>query len=360
VIANSLVELDFPRKPSDVTPDWLTRVLGAEVDSVAIRPIAEGAGFMGLLAVLTITYRPGATGPASVVVKLPTEEPGSVAVGQMLRLWEREARFYLDLASDLPVLTPRCYWADGDQDSGIYGLVIEDLSHLTNGDQIAGATEAQATASIDSLARLHASQSGDAPSARLDWVPSVLTDPMYLGLQPMLEAVWPTFVAELGDQAPAGTLEVVEASIPMLTDNLRTQLLEETLVHYDFRVDNLFFEADKVIVLDWQAIARGQGLYDLTYFLAGSLTIEARRATERSLVERYRRGLSDGGVAVPARDEFFDLYRRSMLSTVGIASMLLGQLDFSINERAGDLARGMSARFCTAAHDLRVEEFLSV
>ena len=146
----------------------------------------------------------------------------------------------------------------------------------------------------------------------------------------------------------------------MLTDNLRTQLLEETLVHYDFRVDNLFFEADKVIVLDWQAIARGQGIYDLTYFLAGSLTIAARRATERSLVARYRRGLSDGGVAVPARDEFFDLYRRSMLSTIGIASMLLGQLDFSINERAGVLARGMSARFCTAAHDLRVEEFLSV
>jgi hypothetical protein len=353
------MELDFPRKPSDVTPDWLTRVLGAEVDGVAIRPIAEGAGFMGLLAVLTITYRPGATGPASLVVKLPTEEPGSVAVGQMLRLWEREARFYLDLADRLPVDTPRCYWADGDPDSGIYGLVIEDLSHLTNGDQIAGATDAQAATAIDAMARLHSSESGDAASAHLDWVPSTLTDPMYLGLQPMLEAVWPAFVAELGDQAPAGTLEVVEASIPTLTDNLRTQLLEETLVHYDFRVDNLFFEGDKVIVLDWQAIARGQGLYDLSYFLAGSLTIEARQASERSLVERYRRGLSDGGVAVPASDEFFDLYRRSMLSTVGIAAMLLGQLDFSVNERAGVLARGMSARFFTAAHDLRVEEFLS-
>ena len=63
-------------------------------------------------------------------------------------------------------------------------------------------------------------------------------------------------------------------------------------------------------------------------------------------------------VAVPSSDEFFDPYRRAMLCTIGVATMLLGQIDFSVNERAAVLARGMSARFFTAAHDLRVEEFL--
>jgi hypothetical protein len=39
--------------------------------------------------------------------------------------------------------------------------------------------------------------------------------------------------------------------------------------------------------------------------------------------------------------------------------MLLGQLDFTINQRAADLARDMTGRFFTAAADLDVREFLS-
>jgi aminoglycoside/choline kinase family phosphotransferase len=314
---------------------------------------------MGKLAVATIAYGPGASGPSSVVVKMPTDDPGGVALGQMLRLWEKEARFYLDLAHDLPVRTPQCYWAGGDPATGVYGLVLEDLSHLTNGDQLAGATPDQAAASIDALARWQAAESGDGRSSRLEWMPSTSSDPMYLGLQPMLEAVWPTFVDQLGDQAPAGTLGVLEASIPSLTENFQMRLLEPTLVHSDFRVDNLFFDDDGVIVLDWQAVATGQGLYDLTYFLAGSLSTDRRRADERALVERYRSGLAEGGVAVPPSGEFFALYRRCMLSTAGIAAMLLGQLDFTVNQRAADLARGMASRFLEAAADLDVAEFLS-
>ena len=353
------MELALPRKPSDVSADWLSQVLDTEIESLSIRTIAEGAGFMGRLAVVTVAYRPGAIGPTSVVVKMPTDDPGGVALGQMLRLWEKEARFYLELANDLPVRTPRCFWAGGDPATGVYGLVLEDLSHLTNGDQLAGATSAQATAAIDALARWQASESGDGPASRLEWVPSTSSDPMYLGLQPMLEAVWPTFVTELGDQAPPGTLETIEASIPMLTENFQRRLLEPTLVHSDFRIDNLFFDENGVIVLDWQAVAIGQGLYDLNYFLAGSLTTELRRAEEDALVERYRLGLAEGGIAVLESNEFFALYRRSMLSTVGIAAMLLGQLDFTINQRAADLARDMTGRFFTAAADLDVREFLS-
>jgi hypothetical protein len=353
------MEPALPRKPADVSIEWISHALDCDVASLSVRTIAEGAGFMGKLAVATVTYPPGTRGPTSVVVKMPTDDPGVVALGQMLRLWEKEARFYLDLAPDLPVRTPHCYWAGGDPATGVYGLVLEDLSHLTNGDQLAGATPAQAAAAIDALANWQASESGDGPSSRLEWLPSTSSDPMYLGLQPLLDAVWPPFVDQLGDRAPPGTLGVIEASIPALTENFQRRLLEPTLVHSDFRVDNLFFDDDGVIVLDWQAVATGQGLYDLTYFLAGSISTEHRRAEEGSLVDRYRRGLAEGGISVPPSGEFFALYRRSMLSTSGIACMLLGQLDFTVNQRAADLARGMAARFLTAAADLDVAEFVS-
>ena len=349
--------LPLPRRQSDISPEWLGEVMGRRIADIKVRTIAEGAGFMGRLAVVDIAYDDGEEGPASVVVKLPTDEPGGVALGQMLRLWEREARFYLDLADHLPVRTARCYWAGGEAESGIFGLVIEDLSPLTNPDQLTGATVGQAATAVDYLARLHAHESGEARTSRLEWMPSTSSDPMYLGLQPMLEAVWPAFVANLGDQAAPDTLRLIETSIPSLTANLQTQLLPPTLVHSDFRVDNMFFDGDEVVTVDWQAVAQGQGLYDLAYFLTGSLDTEQRRQEEGELVARYRDGLAAGGVPVPGEQEFFDLYRRTLLYTTGVAALLLGQLDFTVNERAVGLARVMAQRFFTAAADLDVGEF---
>lgn len=349
--------LPLPRRQSDITADWLGEVLRLPVSGIAVRTIAEGAGFMGRLAVVDVEYGSECEGPGSVVVKLPTDDPGGVALGQMLRLWEREARFYLDLAHRLPVRTPRCYWAGGQPESGIFGLVLEDLSALTNPDQLVGADDGQARAATEWMGRLHAAESGGGHGARMDWLPASATDPMYLGLQPMLEAVWPVFLANLGDQLPPDTVAVIEASIPSLTANFQAQLLPPTLVHSDFRVDNLFFDGDDVVTLDWQAVAHGQGLYDLAYFLAGSLAVDTRRRLEHELVARYREALAREGVPVPAEDDFFVLYRRTLLYTTGIAAMLLGQLDFTVNERAAGLAREMARRFFTAAADLDVGEF---
>ena len=347
----------LPRRQSDITAEWLGEVLQLPVSGIGVRPIAEGAGFMGRLAVVDIEYGTTCEGPASVVVKVPTDEPGSVALGQMLRIWEREARFYLDLAAHLPVRTPRCHWAGGEPESGIFGLVLEDLSALTNPDQRVGADEAQARAVVEWLGRLHAAESGGGHGAKMDWLPASATDAMYLGLQPMLEAVWPVFLANLGDQLPPEPVAVIERSIPSLTVNFQAQLLPPTLVHSDFRVDNLFFDRDEVVAVDWQAVAHGQGLYDLVYFLAGSLDVDTRRRIEPELVAGYRESLARGGVPVPGDDDFFVLYRRTMLYTTGIAAMLLGQIDFTVNERAADLARVMARRFFTAAADLDVGEF---
>jgi len=350
-----MMALPLPRRQSDITAEWLGEVLGLPVSGVGVRTIAEGAGFMGRLAVVGIDYGSECDGPPSVVVKLPTDDPGGVALGQMLRLWEREARFYLDLARHLPVRTPRCYWAGGEPESGIFGLVLEDLSTLTNPDQLVGADDGQARAAIDWMGRLHAAESGGGHGAATDWLPVSATDPMYLGLQPMLEAVWPVFLANLGDQIPPETLAVIEASIPSLTVNFQAQLLPPTLVHSDFRVDNLFFDGEEVVTLDWQAVAHGQGLYGQAAPKEVGQVVQAL-PVGHEMVARYRDALARGGVPVPAEQDFFALYRRTMLYTVGIAAMLLGQLDFTVNERAAQLAREMARRFFTAAADLDVGE----
>lgn len=348
----------IPRNLSDLTTQWLSEALDTEVADVTATPMAEGEGFMGRLARLELTYAGGGAGPATVVAKLPTDEPGGVALGQMLRVWEREARFYLELAPRLPVRTPRCYYAGGDEESGIFAMLLEDLSGLTSGDQVAGATPGQAQAAVDWVARLHAAESGGGRVIELPWIPSTATDPMYLALQPMLEGVWPGFVDQYGGYAPPETLQWVERLIPRFSEALAEEMLPPTVIHSDFRLDNLFFDGDEVVALDWQAVALGQGLYDVAYFVAGSQDVEQRRATERDLVERYRRGLAGGGVDVPGESECFDFYRKTMLYTMGVAALLMGQLDLTVNQRAKDLGRLSIERLYMAGFDLGVSEFL--
>ena len=353
--------VDVPRSLADLTPAWLSAALGAEVASADVTTIAEGEGFMGRLGRVALTYAPGSGGdlPSSVVAKLPTDDPGAVVLGQMLRVWEREARFYAELAPKLPVRTPRTYYADGDRESGIYALLLEDLSPYECGDQIAGATPAQAEAAVEWLARFHAAESGGGHSAGMDWVPVTATDPMYQGLGPMLEAVFPVFLDKFGAQLPERTAGWVEQMVPRWGEAMADQWLPPTLVHADFRADNLFFDGTDVIAIDWQAIAHGEGMYDLAYFLGGSLPTPVRRSVERDLVERYGQTMRACGASdVPAGDELFDIYRRAALMVMTVGALLMGQLDLTINQRAVDLANATLQRTYTMGADLRVNELL--
>lgn len=353
-----------PRTLDDLTPDWLTGALaaagfaGATVRDVALTPLAVGEGFMGTLARVVPEYATApADAPRSLVAKLPTTDPGGVALAMLLRLWERESRFYAEVAPHLPVRTPRCFYSGSDTESGAFALLLEDLAGLSLGDQVAGLGRHQAELAVDWLARFHAAWWGRDDLDRLAWMPRVATDPMYEGLQPMLEAVWPGFVERYGSLAPAETLEWIERVIPRFHELLAARDLPETVIHADYRPDNLFFDedGDDVAVIDWQATAVAQGLYDLAYFLGTGMRVDDRRHGERELVERYRQGLAAAGVDdLPQPEPMFDLYRKNVLTATGIVAMLVGQLDLEVNERGTSLARNNVERMFHAAADLRV------
>ena len=241
---------------------------------------------------------------------------------------------------------------------GIFALLLEDLSAYDGGDQLAGATPAQTEAAIDWLARFHAAGSGGASVADRPWLPATATSPMYQGLGPMLEAVWPGFVGKFGALAPPETLGWVERMIPRWNESMAEQLLPVTVVHADFRIDNLFFDGDTVIALDWQSIALGEGLYDVAYFLGGSVPTEHRRQHERTLVSRYGTTLRDLGVDVPGDDELFDHYRRAVLLAMVVGALLMGQIDTSINPRGVALANVAVERIYTTGKDLEVGDLV--
>jgi hypothetical protein len=342
-----------PRRLDEVTADWIGRALrqdGIDIEdpTVEVRQIAVGEGFAGHLArvVIDAAGRP----PFSVVVKIPSPEPGAQLLGTMLRLYEREHHFYRELAPTLDVRTPRCHLAETDGEGG-YVLVLEDLAGKTVGDQIAGPSQEQAIVAVEWLARLHASGWGrfDDP-AHLPWLPRA-DDPLFAGMQTLagqtLGGYLSTFAADLSPFAAAYTTTAVDRYV----ESMVCDLTPATLCHVDFRLDNMFFDEAGVIVFDWQGVGAISPFYDLMYFVGGSLTVEQRRAWEQDLLERYRRVLNDHAPAQLSADDLDGGIRHVLPALAAFAPCVTGTLDIDVNERAQTLARSAVQRIAAMVED---------
>ena len=86
----------------------------------------------------------------------------------------------------------------------------------------------------------------------------------------------------------------------------------QTVVHADFRLDNMLFTPGdpSPVVVDYQTIGWGSGAYDLAYFVGGSLEPEVRAADVDVLVTGYHEALGDHGVTGYTLDELRADYRR--------------------------------------------------
>src|SRR6516164_5127274 len=86
------------RSVGELTPEWMSAALGGgAVESLQVEKI--GTGQMSESHRVRIGYAAGAPpGPTSVVVKTASEDEGSRATGIGLGIYEREVRFYDELA----------------------------------------------------------------------------------------------------------------------------------------------------------------------------------------------------------------------------------------------------------------------
>jgi len=86
------------------------------------------------------------------------------------------------------------------------------------------------------------------------------------------------------------------------------------VVHGDSHVGNTFITAaGEPGFLDWQGLHANSFLHDVTYFVAGALTVEDRRANEVALLEDYLRALEAAGGPKLEREEIWDEYRKHHL-----------------------------------------------
>src|SRR5438046_173252 len=87
--------LSVPVDASDISTAWLSEVLGSDVVDVQVLDQAMATNQRLRIG---ITYGPGATGPASLFVKLAPLDPVHRAMIGATGMGEREVRFYADVA----------------------------------------------------------------------------------------------------------------------------------------------------------------------------------------------------------------------------------------------------------------------
>ncbi len=306
--------LQVPSGIDEVTPVWLTAALranealpdSATVTGVRAEQIAQDTGFSSLLYRLHLSG--SAEIPPTVIVKLPAQ---SVARGAMELLggYRREVTFYREVAGRAPLATPRVYAALMADDSADFVLLLEDLRDWENADHLAGLSMDRAQLCIAQLAGMHAWSLEGSNHVVQQAFPSLDTPVARDILLPAFAPGWQIYRENCMAHVPEPVARYAERFAEHAPTALRALTERSMLLHGDIRADNMFFDGDRVKVVDFQFTACGVGAADIGYLVSQGLPLEVRRGHDEELVRDYLGNLAALGVTDYAFDDAWRHYR---------------------------------------------------
>ncbi|MFP6624565.1 MAG: phosphotransferase [Myxococcota bacterium] len=271
--------MSLPTTPEAITADWLGTALEAPVAEVTVLDRQLGTNRNARLRVRIVGSE---NAPRILFVKLPPDEPQQRALVIGSGMGEREAHFYQRLATRVPLRVPDVAFADVDDDTGNFVILIEDV--LESGCRLpegkAGVSTSFAERAMDDLAALHAELPASDPDAA--WVPGLLRMREY-GVGMLEHAL--ASRAELLSPEFAEMAQLYIDSFDLLHDLWESG--SQSVVHGDAHVANLFEDGDRPGFLDWGCFSVAPPLRDVSYFLCMALSVENRRQHEKRLIERY-------------------------------------------------------------------------
>ncbi|MEO0794793.1 MAG: oxidoreductase family protein [Verrucomicrobiota bacterium] len=292
-----------PTQIDDITPAWLTTAMiengNLESDNAVVdferRIIGEGRGYGSRMAhyTLKVAYT-SKLAPPSLVIKI---EPASKEqVDNMIRMntFEREIRFYQDVAPTAPLRLPKVYFTLAQPPC--FAIAMEDLSDLTPGDQLIGMPVDQVERVIGLIAKLQAKYWHNDALAALEWMPEE-----YNIRDAFEESNWQSFREGLGQAISPEAIQTGELfrhHIDWIENEINHA--PKTIVHYDLREDNMLFgepETDEeIVVVDWAVCVRGCGAYDVARLMGGSETPSQRRGHQIEILKTWHDALVANGV----------------------------------------------------------------
>jgi hypothetical protein len=310
-----------PRIPASVdglTAGWFSGALGAQITAVNLERLG---GLSSLVHRARLAYR-GEPGPASVIVKLPMVPAPR---GEAFRApgFDREVRFYRELAPRMHVSVPRAFVAESDPSTGDYVLVIEDFpGHVSRSDE-AVASPAELRALVTEVALLHAAWWDSPELAGYDFL---RTFPDFIErVESQFARCMPTFLERFGGRLDAGQQTLVDALPGRFRDVVEPlTAVPVTLAHHDLSLRNVLFGVPPVVLIDWQLTQRVPGVRDLSYLVGANVPAERRSGEEPEMLRRYQSVLEAAGVQGYSPEALFEDYRRSVVCDFGRMVMTAG------------------------------------
>lgn len=328
----------------------------AQIVDAQVSSFGDGKGAMSSTVRIALRYNqlePQA--PRSLIAKAAPTDPAMRAIGADLGLYRREVGFYTQLAGQVVMPTPRCYYAEYVEETGAFLLLLEDIIGTRNGDRAAGCNLVIARRAMSELAALHAAWWQDPQLSALAWLQPFDPRP----LQATYQRAWPTFVSRMGSQLPE-TLRAVGERLGGSLSAIFARYWEPpwTLVHNDFQLDNLFLSSDgeQLTVIDWQSALRGQGALDVAGFMGGNLSVEDRRAGEAELLHSYHAELVGRGVGGFSLNDLFLGYQMAIFD--GFSRMVIAIASELGEEQARVHREILWPRYSTALLDLQADALL--
>ena len=245
---------------------------------------------------------------------------------------------------------------------GKYVRILEDLAHAKVGDQIRGSTAKETALALRAIAGFHAHWWNSEKIKGLDWLTSETTDSDFVSpwILNQYQEAFPIFVDKTGALLVDAVKTFGEQLPGKLVGKSQFGKLPRTLVHGDFRLENVFFGASlgeqDFAVIDWQDISRGEGVWDVAWFIGGCLQVTSKRQVEEwQLLKIYHETLEANGVSGYTFNACWKDYRRAILRYFVQAVLMVASLNPE-NNREHRLARAVSERFIAAITDLRLIE----
>jgi hypothetical protein len=331
--------------PGDLSAEWLSDALGTEIRSASAERI--GTGQTSSAYRLTIE----AEGyPSTMVAKLAEGE--EAARRRVATAHRNEVGFYTQLADTLDVRTPACWYGAVSDDGARFTLILEDLAPRLAGRQVDGCSIVQMEHAVRALAALHACRWNDHSLHDVDFlIPLTAERAQFLG--DIALTATEQFIARFGSRMEAADISTLREVSEVLGDWQLRRSAPFSLMHGDYRLDNLMFPpvGDDVVAVDWQTLTVALPARDLSYFIGTSLPVEQRRVTEHRLVQSYYDELGARGIEDYSLERCFGDYRFGQLQ--GPMITVLGCMTSSgRSNEADDMFLAMATRSCAAIRDL--------
>ena len=271
-----------------------------------------------------------------------------------------EVEFYSTVTTQVAIPVPGCFYSEISSDGADFVLLMADMAPAVQGDQIAGCTTAEAALAVEALAGLHGPSWGD---RRWFDLPSIVMPKpgdaeAAKGLGDVAVMAADITLDKLGGKVSDEDRVTLTTSMALVSPWLMAEPERFSLMHGDYRLDNLLFDPERtrVTVVDWQTIGLGLPARDLAYFTATSLRPDDRAGLERDLVQRYHRALVGYGVPDYDLQTCWQDYRLGVLQAPLLTT--LGYAFAASTERGDEMILTMLRRGCRAIRELDAIELV--